>query len=173
MTLQSEVGDFRRPMRPLVAYLECAEDPSPLRTDGAPVDWTHAGTQIDVAITAKAMDEGFPIAVDGTSANVVLPPGQWEVVFHPIIAETGGGAGVFRLAITDSAGTTIHAESVDLDIAANGTAQLTLAAYVHVTADAGEEVVLRAAKTATTCEIALATQLATVRKIGNRNETGQ
>jgi hypothetical protein len=172
MTLQAQVGDLRRPMRPLTAYLE-SEDAHSIALDAAPVDWTVAATQIDCGITDKAMDEGYPLVLNAASKNIVLPPGQWEVVFYPTITEANSVATTFRIALTNAVGSTVYAESGDMSIAADATVQAMLMAYIHVTGNGGQQLALRAAGGTADLDIAQNSQLAVVRKIGNRNETGQ
>ena len=166
MTKQTESASL--PLRPAMMYVKAQNDPHNVVLDAPPVSWAAGATSINLKLDVEAMNSPGRISLNA-SFRLVLGVGQWEITMHPIVHELGAG-GTVRCAITDSAGTLIHRESDDVDVPAAESIPLRLTAVVHVRTPA-TIVELRIASTTATMDILEDMHVASIRRIGNKDET--
>lgn len=175
------------PMRPAVAICSVANSSAFLAPNDTPaVDWTAAGTRIQVdidsagAFDSAMMNEGNWIAVSG--GNLVLREGLYEIQLHPgWISTDVTNDGTVRMALTNSDGSTVHVEGKDREVPANevstpkdGTCLYFLTHILEVTSP-DTTLVIRGAETggtASSCGILEDHMLCKVRKIANLYEFG-
>lgn len=162
---QREPG-LQAPMRPTMAILGI-EDAVTVSTDT--VNWQNANQLVNVNLAQEFFDDRGILAVN-TGDDLSLGEGVWLIEFNPIVA-VGTNAAAVEAAITNSGGTTVHAESIHpIEIAANQDAHVTVQAVVHVTSNP-TVVQLRLRADAALVTVTDATPCGKVTKIGNANET--
>jgi len=175
--LQYEEGT-KAPLRPRTVTLDMAAGFAP-PNDPPAVDWTAAGTRLVMTIDQEFMDDSMGhrgVQMTLNTPAITLGPGIWEVRMEVVVDNiTAGDEGV-QLAITNGAGTTIHAESGTATVPLSSALTLGLTALVHHPAGgvaAGvNDVVFRAAQVtgAGTDLLINADRIGVIRKIGNANE---
>lgn len=107
-------GDFP------VAEVQCDESPFTAPDQSAGIDWTAAGTHIEVNLDgAHHMDPDGLISVDG-NGDLVLEPGVWLIDLCPQLSNGSGTIEHARLAVTSADGTVVHKQTNDLGLVPSG-----------------------------------------------------
>lgn len=172
VNLQTERGDAQTnsaaPLRPAIATLDIRTGGYTPQTDAAPVNWAGK-TPVPLDIRDEQMNEQGSIT--SAAGVITLDAGQYEIVFSPIVRNLNAVQGEFQMAVTNAAGTTVHATSALVSCPSSFRSQPRMKATIHLTSS--QVVSIAVALTigvSSALTIPQNTACGYIRRIGNANE---